>query len=926
MKYAQIRQAFTSFFQDKNHQLVDSSSLIPHNDPTLMFTNAGMNQFKDVFLGQDQRDYQRAVSVQKCLRAGGKHNDLENVGFTARHHTFFEMLGNFSFGDYFKKEAIAMAWEFLTEVLKIPKERLYVTVFTTDDEAAEIWNKDIGVPLERISRFGEKDNFWRMGQTGPCGPCSEIFYDHNPSAPPVPLDQDEDRFVEIWNLVFMQFYEDESGQQTPLPKPSVDTGAGIERIAAAMQGVTDNYQSDVFTPLIKKACELSGLKYDWQQLKQNPEQLGSLKVVADHARAAAFLISEGVVPSNEGRGYVLRRIMRRAIRYGRKLNQEQSVYLPICEQVIESMGEFHPLLLKQKDFIINHVKKEKERFLKTLDRGSEILNGEIIRLKQQGANEVDGITAFTLYDTYGFPLDLTQVIAKENGMAVNEQAFQHELEKAKDKARQAQKSHGISANDKHLAEWTTLIASQSGTTEFLGFDKLNSPAQALALSDGSQDVTELKGLGFAVFQHTPFYAEGGGQVGDEGEIFSNEELIGRVLDCRKLNDVFIHQVQLEPGQSLHNQESYELKVASARRQATANNHSATHLLHAALKKVLGDHVSQAGSLVNGEKLRFDFSHGHPLTHHELVQIESLVNQQISLAQSVNSKVQSHQEALDEGAVAMFGEKYGEQVRVISMGSFSKELCGGTHVKNTAEIRLFKILAESGVAAGVRRIEAITGDSAFHYLNQMTESFKAVGSALNLSDKDLLLEPLGSVPTYTDFSTTGKTQTAPTSSPAQSKASAKAKNKVVERIETLLEENKQLKHQLQQAKAEGVSSNDLLGEAIELESKGQKLSALFTRVDIDDRGALSEVVDRLRAENNHLALTIIGEGTSPQQPKPIIVAMGKGLKNQHAGQILRELCQLLEGKGGGRPDFAQGSVSNLDRLKAAKELFYERLRS
>ncbi|MEM7645462.1 MAG: alanine--tRNA ligase, partial [Pseudomonadota bacterium] len=740
MKYVEIRQAFTDFFSQKQHSKVVSSSLIPHDDPTLMFTNAGMNQFKDVFLGTDQRDYSRAVTIQKCLRAGGKHNDLENVGFTARHHTFFEMMGNFSFGDYFKKEAIAFAWEFLTEVLQIPKERLYVTVFTTDDEAAEIWEKEIGVPKEKIFRFGEKDNFWRMGQTGPCGPCSEIFYDHRPDEPAIPIDQDEDRFVEIWNLVFMQFFEDENGNQTPLPKPSVDTGAGIERVAAALQGFKDNYQCDVFSPLIKKVCEKAGLKNDWQSLAKTPETLGAVKVVADHARAATFLIGEGVLPSNEGRGYVLRRIMRRAIRYARKLDEKISIYPEVCGVCIDTMALHYPELEKKRTTILSAVEAEEKRFLQTLDKGNDILLGQIDELKNKKESTIDGPTAFMLYDTYGFPFDLTQVIASEQGLKVDESGFYDSLEKAKQKARAARKSHSVTSDEKHLTEFSSAVKTKNGATDFSGYDasQLVSSAKIVGLSDGTKQVEALSGPGWAAFDRTSFYAEGGGQVGDHGKLLSldNDSAIAEVNDCRKMNDIFLHAVEVTEG-TLSLGQDYQMNVDTKSRQATANNHSATHLLNAALKKVLGDHVNQAGSLVNTDKLRFDFSHGQPLTPTEKKSVESLVNSQITQSTSVEPEVMAHQEAIDRGAVAMFGEKYGKEVRVISMGldndqsPFSMELCGGTHVQQTAEIGLFKIVSESGVAAGVRRIEAVTGPRAFDYLNQLADENLSLRQSLNV---------------------------------------------------------------------------------------------------------------------------------------------------------------------------------------------------
>ncbi len=896
MKYVEIRQAFTDFFKSHKHELVESSGLVPMNDPTLMFTNAGMNQFKDVFLGTDQRPYNRAVTIQKCLRAGGKHNDLENVGFTARHHTFFEMMGNFSFGDYFKKEAIGLAWSFLTETLKIPKERLYVTVFTTDDEAAEIWEKQIGIPKEKIFRYGEKDNFWRMGKTGPCGPCSEIFYDHNPSGPQIPIHEDEDRFVEIWNLVFMQFFEDESGNQSPLPSPSVDTGAGIERIAAAMQGCKDNYQCDIFQPLIQKACDVAGIENNWQKLAQNSETLGAVKVVSDHARTAAFLISEGVLPSNEGKGYVLRRIMRRAIRYARKLNDKQSLYPQVCEEVIATMAPHYPILKEKEDFILNAVRAEEKRFLQTLDNGSEILIEEIKKFKSQGLSELPGQAAVTLYDTYGFPFDLTELIAKEHGMTVNIKDFEKNMEALKDLARKAHKSHNISSNEKHLGEWTQSLT----PSDFVGYEQLNVQSELLSLSDGETTVPTLTDSGWLVFKSTPFYAEGGGQVADQGHIYDakTNRMVGQVKDVKKMNEVVLHYVALEseikPG------ETYLLKVDHSDRQATANNHSATHLLNASLKHVLGDHVNQAGSLVNSQKLRFDFNHSKALTPDEIQRVEQLLNEQIAGAFPVAQTVMGQKEAIAAGATAMFGEKYADEVRVISMGSmtdaksFSMELCGGTHVSNTSQIRLCKILSETGVAAGVRRIEAITGTAAFEYLNRLAEE--------NMGARQLLNERVPGVDDGDQLD-----------------------GQLILSIEDLKTKVKRLEKELQQQKAASVSIEDITSSAEEKSLLGEPGLALFTRVAISDRNLMSDVVDKIRDKHQRIAMVLIGE-SEDDKPRPMIVAVSKDLKKLHAGKITKELCSVMDGKGGGRPDFAQGSIGNIDKLNAAKDRFNELLES
>ncbi len=954
MNYAEVRKSFTNFFAQHQHQVVESSRLIPHNDPTLMFTNAGMNQFKDVFLGSDRRDYNRAVTIQKCLRAGGKHNDLENVGFTARHHTFFEMLGNFSFGDYFKKEAIHFAWDFLTVVLKIPKERLYITVFTTDDEAFEIWEKDIGIPKEKITRYGEKDNFWRMGQTGPCGPCSEIFYDHNPSGPKVALHEDEARFVEIWNLVFMQFFEDENGKQTPLPKPSVDTGAGIERMAAALQGFTDNYQCDIFQPLIKKACEIAGISHDWNELKKNPATLGAVKVVSDHARAATFLIGEGVLPSNEGRGYVLRRIMRRAIRYGRQLNDQKSLYPAVCEQVIETMSPFYPELKEKSQVIIQAIRDEEKRFLQTLDKGSEILNQNIQALKAQKKTVISGETAFTLYDTFGFPYDLTELMAKEQGLSIDEAEFTQFMNQAKIKARKAQKTHLFSSNDKHLNDWTQSLLKNFRETKFLGYDQLECEAKLIGLSNGEKEQTNLLNQGFLVFDQTPFYAEGGGQVGDQGDLIDSKtkEVIGEITDCKKLNDCFIHTLtNLKVKMDL--EKKYTLRVNKKRRVASACNHSATHLMHAALKNVLGSHVQQAGSLVTPEKLRFDFNHNQPMTEDQIFEVEKLVNHQISSYSKVSTLNMAQKEAIALGAVAMFGEKYGDQVRVIRMGEneknhFSMELCGGTHVENISQIRLFKITSESGVAAGVRRIEAITSDRAYDYLNQANNEYQMLRLERSLpkasADDLIYLSELKNLP-ISDQWMGLKNSLQKNSWVITPELKNKLEGLVADldpsihlssdldgvlkvfelnrKIEESFNKNSSLQKELQNLKSQSVSTDDLLKGAREVTIKGEKALAVITRLDVD-RTTLSETADRLRDQKTNVIVALIGESEG-SQPKPLIVAISKNLKGLNAGLIVKEICQILGGKGGGRPDFAQGSVDHLDKLNVATDKFYEMLK-
>jgi len=678
MKSHEIRNQFVSYFKKQNHHWVPSSSLIPENDPTLLFANAGMNQFKNTFLGLENRDYQRAVSVQKCVRAGGKHNDLENVGFTARHHTFFEMLGNFSFGDYFKKEAIHFAWEFLTKEIQIPKEKLYVTVFETDDEAADIWHKQIGLSKDRIFRLGEKDNFWRMGDTGPCGPSSEIFYDHGPSAgkesdPYKGILSGEDRFIEIWNLVFMQFYEKSPGVMDPLPKPSVDTGAGFERLVSALQGKYANYDSDLFAPMIEKASQISKIDYICDPLllaKNNElrEQTAAFRVLADHSRSVGFLIGDGALPANEGRGYVLRRILRRAIRYGQKLSPTDSIFPEMIETMISHMSSFYPELLKQKNLILTTVRDEQNRFLTTLDHGNTLLSDEISRLKSKGQKTLEGKLVFKLYDTFGFPADLTQLICQEKGFSIDEVGFQEEMQKAKQKAKSSWKGKGIDASEAHLLSWTQELKSTNSSTEFVGYEKLTGESSLLALSNGKSQVTELQtgDTGYVVLKSTPFYAESGGQIGDQGTLIKQQNgkimAEAQVFDCRKIFDIFIHSVEVIEG-TLKVSDLITATVTESVRRNTMSNHSATHLLHAALRQVLGGHVSQSGSLVDETKTRFDFTHNKPVTEEEILKIETLVNEQIEKVLPVIAQEKTYKEALATGAMALFGEKYGEHVRV-----------------------------------------------------------------------------------------------------------------------------------------------------------------------------------------------------------------------------------------------------------------------
>lgn len=898
MKSSDIRNSFVNYFKKNQHAVVGSSSLIPENDPTLMFANAGMNQFKNLFLGLEKRPYNKAVSVQKCVRAGGKHNDLDNVGFTARHHTFFEMLGNFSFGDYFKEDAIRFAWDFLTNELKIPKEKLYVTVFETDDQAADIWHKQEGVPKDRIFRLGEKDNFWRMGDVGPCGPCSEIFYDHGPqygkiSDPFKSIVAGEDRFIEIWNLVFMQFYESAPGEQTPLPKPSVDTGAGFERLVAAVQGRHNNYKTDVFSAILDKGVKLLELQGTLETLHQAEEnfQLGkshektsleilsALRVLADHSRSVSFLLADGALPSNEGRGYVLRRIIRRAIRYGRK-HSSQSLLGPMSEVLIEQMGDFYPELKIRKNHILSTIRDEETRFLQTLDNGTLILQDEIAKAKKKSQKVLSGDVVFKLYDTYGFPVDLTALMAAEEGLQIDETSFEKYMQTAKEKAKSSWKGKGLQADEKHIIELTQKFAKTP--TEFLGYEKLNCTSAVLCLSNGAEVVSSLTTgeSGILILKQTPFYAEGGGQVGDQG-LIKTANAQARVINCTKHADVFLHHVEVMSG-TLKNGDSAECLVEVSERRQTTSNHSATHLMHAALRKVLGEHVSQAGSLVDSAKTRFDFTHNKPLSAEEISTIENLVNAEIAQAYPVKSEILSHKDAIAKGAMALFGEKYGDQVRVLTMGSFSCELCGGTHVQNTAEIRVFKIISESGVSAGVRRIEAITGTAALQYLQKNSEELLAAR----------LLAGLAADKTLSQW------------------------------IDEKKDEIKDLQKQFRKAQSGQINIEDLLKSAKSFQSQSGPAQLIFADLTIDDREVLSQISDQLKNKVQRGIIITIGKSESSH---PVIISVSKDLNSEfRAGDLLKDFAQVLGGKGGGRPDFAQGAVPDRSRLKEAFELISKKI--
>jgi alanyl-tRNA synthetase len=890
MKNTEIRNKFVDYFKKNGHTSVASSSLIPENDPTLLFANAGMNQFKNAFLGLEKRDYTKAVSVQKCVRAGGKHNDLDNVGFTARHHTFFEMLGNFSFGDYFKKEAIHYAWEFLTKDLQIPKEKLYVTVFQTDDEAADLWHKQESIPKDRIFRLGEKDNFWRMGDVGPCGPCTEIFYDHGPKAgkesdPFKGIVSGEDRFVEIWNLVFMQFYEEAPGKMNPLPKPSVDTGSGFERVVAAMQGQFSNYDTDLFAPMIDKASKLSGASYvtDPEILRNDAairDRVGAMRVLADHCRSTSFLLADGALPSNEGRGYVLRRIMRRAIRYGRKLSTQHSFLPAMSEELINHMGGFYPELKARKDLILSTIRDEESRFLQTLDNGSAILNDELNDMKKKNQKMVSGETLFKLYDTYGFPVDLTAVIAAEHGLQVDESGFDKVMQASKEKAKSSWKGKGPMADEKHMIEFSQKHSKSA--TQFVGYETLTNSSPIVGLSNGTAEVSSLRAgqSGLLILKATPFYAEGGGQVGDQGTI-KTASAEARVHNCTKQNDLFIHHIEVVSGE-LKSSDSVQTQVELSERRQTTTNHSATHLMHSALRTVLGTHVTQAGSLVDSTRTRFDFTHNKPLTSDEIKKIEGLVNDEIAAANPVQAEVMSHKLAIDKGAMALFGEKYGDQVRVLTMGNFSCELCGGTHVKNTSEIRAFKIISESGVSAGVRRIEAITGTAAINYLMKNNEEL-------------LQARQSSGVPPEKTISTW---------------------------IEEKKEEIKDLQKQIKKIQSNQINVDDIIKASKEFQSQSGPAKLIFADLALDDRDVLSQISDQIKNKVPRGISIVVGKGEGSH---PVIISVSKEMNAQFkAGDLLKEFAQVLGGKGGGRPDFAQGAVPDRTKLKEAFDVISKKV--
>ena len=867
----EIRSAFLEYFKKHGHEIVPSSPLVPGNDPTLLFTNAGMVQFKDVFLGQDKRSYTRATSSQRCVRAGGKHNDLENVGYTARHHTFFEMLGNFSFGDYFKKDAIHYAWEFLTEVLELPAERLWVTVYADDEEAADIWLNDVGVDKNRFSRIGDKpggkkyesDNFWSMGDTGPCGPCTEIFYDHGEEifgGPPGTPDEDGDRYIEIWNLVFMQYNRDASGTMAPLPKPSVDTGMGLERLAAILQGGHSNYDIDLFVNLINAVAKITNCKD-----KAN----SSLKVIADHIRSCSFLIVDGVVPSNEGRGYVLRRIIRRAIRHGHKLGAREAFFYKLVKALVKEMGDAYPELKKQQSLVERILKQEEERFAETLDQGMGILEEAISQLK---GKTIAGETVFKLYDTYGFPVDLTADIARERELEVDMVGYEKAMAAQKDMARSA-KSFAVDYGDQLDIKTETV---------FSGYELLKDPGKIVHLYIDGKPVKKISAgeQGLVVLDRTPFYAESGGQVGDHGVLVSGKGKF-QVEDTQKQGSAaFVHFGKVLEG-TFEVNSKVDAEVDSNARQATACNHSATHLLHAALRQVLGEHVTQKGSLVDAERLRFDFSHFEPITSEQLQAIEAMVNEHIRLNHEVQTQLMSHKEAMKSGAMALFGEKYGDTVRVLAMGDFSVELCGGTHVKRTGDIGLLKIVTESGIAAGVRRIEALTAKNALRYVEQGENQLQMISGAL--------------------------------------KATRESAN---DRVHQLLDRNRQLEKELEQLKAKMASSqgSDLASQAEDI--SGTKVLAV--KLDGADPKSLRSTLDKLK---DKLGASAVVLATVKDGKVSLVAGVSKDRTNLiKAGDLVNVVAEQVGGKGGGRPDMAQAGGNQPEKLDAALAAVPEWIRS
>ena len=850
MKTADIREAFLSYFEEQGHTRVESSSLVPADDPTLLFTNAGMNQFKEAFLGLEQRPYQRAVTAQKCVRAGGKHNDLENVGYTARHHTFFEMLGNFSFGDYFKREAIQFAWQFLTETLQLPPDRLWVTVHVSDDEAAQIWVDEIGIDPARLSRLDE-DNFWQMGDTGPCGPCSEVFYDHGPEVPggpPGSEDDDLDRYIEIWNLVFMQYNRDASGELHPLPAPSVDTGMGLERIAAVLQHVHSNYEIDLFTALIAAVAE---------QLGASDTEDKSLRVIADHLRSTAFLVADGVLPGNEGRGYVLRRIIRRAIRHGNKLGAQAPFFAALVPDLIAQMGEAYPQLVSQQSAITAALQGEEEQFARTLDNGMAILEEALEQIADQA---IPGDVIFKLYDTYGFPVDLTNDIARERGLSLDLEGYEAAM------ATQRQRSQDHAGFKVDYSQSLNL----DGETDFVGYETDHGEGKVVAiLSEGVQcDTLEADQSGVVILDRTPFYGESGGQVGDCGRL-TTPNAAADVTDTTKAQGHHLHHVTVTSG-SIKVGDAVDAQIDSGLRDRTRLNHSATHLLHEALRRELGDHILQKGSLVDSQRLRFDFSHGEPVSPEALARITAVVNEQVRANEAVSTELMTMDDAIAAGAMALFGEKYGDEVRVLTMGAdrFSVELCGGTHVKRTGDIGLFWITGESGVASGVRRIEAVTGEAALTQVASMSQTIQSVCSALKA-----------------------------TPDTASSKVEA-----LRGEVRDLEKESARLRQKLATS-----AGGDLTQDAVEVEG----VKVLAAQIEGATASSLRDTLDQCK---NKLGTGVILLAAVEDGKIALVAGVTSDTTDRvKAGDVIKHFAGELGGKGGGRPDMAQGGGSDVAAL-------------
>ncbi|MBW2636695.1 MAG: alanine--tRNA ligase [Deltaproteobacteria bacterium] len=868
MTGSEIREKFLRYFEERDHAVVSSSALVPKEDPSLLFTNAGMVQFKNLFLGQEERGYKRATTSQKCVRAGGKHNDLENVGVTARHHTFFEMLGNFSFGDYFKEGAAEFGWEFLTEVMGIPKEKLLVTIYKDDDDAFEVWNKKIGVPAERIFRLGEKDNFWMMGETGPCGPCSEIIYDQGEGVgcgrPECDINCECDRHLELWNLVFMQYERDNEGNLTPLPKQNIDTGMGLERLAAVVQGVESNYECDLFKGIIDFVGKLTGKKF-----KDNEEDDVSIQVIADHSRSVTFLIADGVLPSNEGRGYVLRRILRRAARHGKLLGLNKPFLHEIVSVVIEDMKDAYPELLDKESYVRKVVINEEQRFMDTLDAGLKILNDEMASLKENDKKVIPGDIVFKLYDTYGFPTDLTEEAARSRELSLDMEGFEKAMEAQRAKARESWKGSG----EEEVSDIYRSLSLKGISTEFVGYEgTIEATSQIIAILKDGEEVEALSEgeRGEIIVKETPFYGEVGGQVGDVG-VIEGESISFDVWDTEKpLDDLFSHVGKVTKG-VLRLGDTVTLRTEKAIRRAIEANHSGTHILQAALKEVLGDHVKQSGSLVNAERLRFDFTHFARIEDGELERVEAIANEYIRRNIPVNTTVLPREEAMQTGATAVFDEKYGDHVRVVKMGDLSMELCGGTHVRRTGDIGFIKVVGESSVAAGVRRIEAVTGGEALRYAEKIENELKKAALLINTNPLELS-----------------------------------------ERMEKLLNHQKEMEREIEKLKGKLAArdSSDLMGQAKEIEG----INVLATAVDVPDVKTLRDFGDKVR---DRIKSGIILLGSKVDKKVMLLCMVTDDLTDRyHAGNIVKEIAPIVGGSGGGRPDMAQAGGSKPENLSEA----------